>query len=367
MQNEERKTYSAFVIIPENKQESRFVWVMDRPDAREPHPKMKFPGGGVEGRETPEMTSGKEALEEVGLRIVDPAHERRLLEIHKRSPLNGNIPHCDIFLESDMPVNGTILKCGEEIIETDWASREEILAWIHEGKFYPNHAAAFLWRKIRNEYQHANNDALLKPILNNRLKSWSCKKNVLILCYDHMCQECEGNVMQKTNVAAIPRPKTTYPQQSVGHEINSPAANTEDSPYMRCMVIKYLYFKSDKFADHIVLVPSGQTWVYTLDEQKLEKNTSVAQAKKLVSVMDNLERICTFSFQESLVVVLKGMPDRARDMKTVSLNKSPEFFMRGEDWEILLEAVDRYNRTPGIKKIALHHDWRAWNNPNRLA
>lgn len=341
-------TYSAFVIVPEDNQKERFVWVIDLPDAREKTPKKKFPGGGVQTGETPEMAAGKEVSEEVGLRIVDPSENQRLTEIHKRSAFNGNIPHKDIFFESGCPLEGTALEAGKEISETSWNSRKEILKKIENGEFYPNHAAAFLWLMIRDTYLSTPENKLLSPILNSRRhSSWSVKKGVLIICYNQTCKECARTI---TTIPTASSPVTPYRAE---HKIHT--------------ALKYVFIDSDKFTyeNSIFLASAGARWTYRLPSEQFPHYAAVME--KLNLLKRNNEFIYSFPLFEALVVLCNySSTHTAQEWKKISLNKNPDFFMHAEEWQTVLHAINTYNTLPDRKKIHPHYGWLYWNTKNKL-
>lgn len=355
---ESSSTYSAFVIIPDDKKE-KFVWVIDLPDTREKTPKKKFPGGGVQTGETPEMAAGKEVSEEVGLRIVDPSTDRRLVEIHKRSLINGNIPHKDLFFEGGCPLEGTNIEAGKEISEAGWSSQKEIVQKIERGEFYPNHAAAFLWLMTRDI---ANLDAgehtLLSSILDSRRSSWRIHKKMLVICYDPLCNECARKIMPKP---AISPPEVRHvPDMSERIPVFS-----ENTP---CTTLKYVSIFSDKFTSEnsIFLAPTGARWTYQLPREQFSHNLEIRE--RLDSLKCKSEFLFSFSLFDSYVAVCRPSSSTiVQEWEKISLDKNPNFFMKAVEWQTVLRAVDDYNKLSGTKKIYLHHGWLNWKNQDRLA
>lgn len=357
---EPSSTYSAFVIIPDEKKE-KFVWVIDLPDTREKTPKKKFPGGGVQTGETPEMAAGKEVSEEVGLRIVDPATDRRLVEIHKRSLINGNTPHKDLFFESACPLEGTSLERGKEISCVGWSSQKEIVKQIEQEEFYPNHALAFLWLIARatTNLDIPEHKLLLRILNARRRSSWSIKKGILIICYDLFCHECMHNAK------IVPTHTISHPELARIQDVSEHASVfLENNP----STLKYVSISSDRFTSEnsIFLAPTGARWTYQLPHEQFP--ASPALQERIASLKRENEFLFSFSLFESYVAVCRQLPFAfAQGWEKIFLHTNPNFFMNAEDWQTVIRAVDDYNKPPDTKKIYLHHGWLNWKSQDRLA
>ena len=87
----------------------------------------QFPGGHIEGHETPRMAAAREALEEIG---VQPALERLLCVNAETKEKSGDDALCFVFL-GRLPEDAAINVDGAEIAQYEWVSMNQALERLH--------------------------------------------------------------------------------------------------------------------------------------------------------------------------------------------------------------------------------------------
>lgn len=332
-------SFSTFVVIPETAERKRFCWIMDREDDTKKDGmwlknSKKAPGGGVEPQETLEEAAKTEVVQEVGLRVII---SEQILAIHKPSFRNPSRSHHNVFYASSPPLNGADLRFGEEILNGGWLKQEEIISEIKEGKFFPNHASAFLWYFMREEYTTSGEKSLLTPIFRmkrNELVSWEVEYGKLILCCNTRCEEC-----LKETKDTIERQKPTIAGK-----------------------VKYVVFHQTYFDDHIFLEPNTK-WSYRLPQGFFKEGTTIEEVEKTAkdTLSQNLTYIGICPNGNGTLAVFRCENEKIAGFNQVCLNRYPDFHLPSyEDWADILEAGKYYNSfMDPKKKMVINHTWHA--------
>ena len=247
---------TAFVILPRYRAGEEYVVVKDRnTDGQVFQNKKKFPGG---GKETGDCTLGhaavRETKEETGLDIFPPTE--KLLEVHKPSVWDGGadiIPsvHCDVFFESRPPIDvsffmseknneSLLLVPGVEIEIVEWQKEEEILESIKRREYFPNHAAAFFWRNVRERFLQTQDSSILHSITRRMNLRWRVAESTLIFCFYSGCPLCQEAMSHKKNAA----------RQDMLPDLFKPK-----DVLIISGAVKFVIFLSDSFFDYVYLEP----------------------------------------------------------------------------------------------------------------
>jgi len=333
-------TYSVFVIIPETEEKQRFCWVIDKDDHREKKETSfrnlkKMPGGRVEESETLEEAAKTEVAEEVGLRVKIL---EQIVTIHKPSYFNPDRAHHDIFYASSVPLSGACLKFGEEIFDGGWDRQSKIFNEIKEGKFFSNHAAAFLWHFLREKYAVTKDNSLLTPILRlkrNGLVSWSVEYGKLILCCNPRCGKC----VRETNNP------DEFKELLIGGRV------------------KFVLFYQDHFEDKVFLEPTGKQTYYKIPNYFFgEEATSEEIIDKIKELSgQEIENLGLYQNNGAVLAVFRCKSREISGLDSICLNRHPDFFMQREEWKDIIEAGKYYNNFICYpkQKLVIYHTWHS--------
>lgn len=357
---EEKITFSAFVLMPKHHDYKEFCVVRDQPKPGY-NSLQKFPGGGVEEGETIEEAAGKEVAEETSQRIVNPS--LRVLEVHKRSPDHA---HHDIFFVSGPPLFAASLRAGSEIEEIWWKTADEIRKDIADGKFYPNHAAAFLWYFTRDEFLKTGDESLIASLVGRRtLVSWFVDEKTLVLCYDRRCEVCDREIAEpQEKNERTPHYETVCADNEDGRSRASRAI-----PESVDGKVKFVFLRLGKLLDEDTVLLSC---VSPVSERNLalpsaEFNASYEDFKQAVKEKYGAELVRLLKKTNYFVAVARvgrAAPEPSAFeavIKPHSLNGHPaHLHMPEEDGGDLWDAVAEYNKAVGAdERVWINYSWRA--------
>lgn len=351
---------------------------------------LKFPGGGAKAQETPEEAAKVEIDEETKLRIAI-CSLRVIFSVHKPSGGGGasvgkegtvsyssfvlmppnvrkthrcvvrdrkelreerkimTASHHDIWFmsdppDSDHPLDGDglpVLTPGDEIEYLAWSKENDIQFRINNGEFFPNHAAAFLWEQVREEYLKTKNESIIRPFLGRRnLISWSVNdEGILILCYDPRCQVCH-------------RGKKESDADHTDHTIGGT---------VRLVPLDISEWR--------VLLRHDGVNAYALPSVTVER----MEAEKILDIFAQehecqLHLLGTLPFKSGVVLAAaaeyKGSPSC---LVGFELNSPPPhiYFPNEEDGGVIWKMVERYNDETTRERIWIHHEWKRFVQSTR--
>lgn len=370
MEDRSPESETAFVIVPHDSAKNQFVIVQDKNESGDVFEnKEKWPGGRREINDpTLAYTAVREALEEAGLDIFPPTEE--LLEVHKPSVWDGGentIPsvHRDIFFESQPPIDNSFFVSGDrsahpnylvpgsEIEKVIWMSNEKILEDIRRRKFFPNHAAAFFWRSIRERYLKTRDPTLLYPITRRKNLHWRVRDGVLVFCFYNgcpLCRQYEKNISQRIFDDA---PREIKEEQISG-------------------LVKFLIIRQDKFFDYIYLLPvygtnaTFQLFFKTVKGEALPANEVADKVAREYGW--NVEFLESRKVYDHFLILLQLKSGSKLLSELLSdefcINKHPPLIFLEDDreWREICEAITDFNKKRE-KKIYIHHSWWIQKNP----
>lgn len=365
---------TAFVIIPSiytTGEIENFVVVKDRDDPEKIFEnKKKWPGGGREVEDFSLEAAGiREVKEETGLDIFPPTE--KILEVHKPSVWDGENParsmHRDVFFKSKPPMDISFFASGDENIipnslvmgteieEAAWQSHDAILESIRQRQFFPNHAAAFVWRAIRERFLKTRDVTLLAPIVRRKnLCSWHIDGTTLILCFYEQCSMCRRYI-------GVP----IY-QKISQIDMHKPEPDGEAQDELLAGAVKFILIQSDAFFDYVYLEPiKGMQATYRLPAVIIEEDKKVKAEEiwrmKTCAYEWNIERVCLLKKNNSYFFVARSNEDRIYGLERFCINKHPPLIFLEDDreWRELCESITAYKG----KKIEIQHEWWVQKNP----
>lgn len=362
----EKTSFSAFVLVPRTHEYKEFCVVRDQP--RPGYDSLqKFPGGGVEEGETIEEAASKEIVEETSQRIVNPHAPSRILEVHKRFPGKDHAHH-DIFFVSGPPLFTVPLRAGSEIAEIWWKTRDEIRKDIDDGKFYPNHTAAFLWYLVRGEFLKTEDEALIASLIGRRtLMSWFVDEKTLVLCYDRECAVCEREEEAEPR-ERIERLPHYEPVRGEGNTSNSRLLPKPESINGK---VKFVFIRLGKLLDedmillHHVSPISEEKNKFALPSAEFNANYESFRQGIMEKYGAELAGLLKKNDHYVAVARINRVPMDSFVFEAVvkphSLNGYPSYLhMTEEDGGDLWEAVAEYNKAVDAnERVWINYSWRA--------
>lgn len=96
--------------------------------------KFQFPGGGMEAGETPEIAGAREYIEETGKKILDLTFQDRI---------NTQVMGAHTFICFFSKVIGGRLRKGQEIVELEFPTYDQLCELAEAGMLSPKHEQAF--------------------------------------------------------------------------------------------------------------------------------------------------------------------------------------------------------------------------------
>lgn len=375
MDHNEARSETAFIIIPRHADgnENLFIVVKDKNDPEKIFQnKKKWPGGGEEeGDLSLGWAAVREAKEETGLDIFPPTE--KILEVHKPSVWDGRdvaarSMHRDVFFKSQPPIDISFfvsgdrsaapdsLVIGAEIEEAAWQSHNAILESIRQGQFFPNHAAAFIWKTVREQFLKTRDSILLAPIVwRKNLCSWHIDGAALILCFYEQCRICRYT-------------KAPIHQKVDAHESEQGVPQNE----LLAGAVRFIITQSDAFFDYVYLEPiRGTQATYRLPAAIIEEGKK-AEAEDVLRIKAHaydwglVEYAGLFKKNNSYFIIARSNEDRILGLERFCINKHPPLIFLEDDreWRELCESItDNNNNKKRERKIEINHEWWVQKNP----
>lgn len=312
----------------------------------------KFQGGGVKGDETPEVAACHETKEEIGLRGINPTE--RILEVHKVSRADRSSIHRDIFFVSNPVKEMRPLKPEkeEEIEYAGWEKTSWVYEQIRNGKFIPNHAYAFIWFMVREEFLLTRDTKLIQAMLSDRgLCSINIEKKKLVLCFVRNCPECRN----KPGIAALIKN----------------GKNSDTTPKPPCVLVEgetyFVLLNSTYLDDYLLFRQGAREGSYYLPKHVFQK--SVSKEDALGFACENFggayELVAYQKMDRETTVVLRNISSPSAEFSLVPMNRAPNtlFSMPFKDWQHVLAAIpllERYRYTIGEKEFQpmVNRSWK---------
>ncbi|MBI2055977.1 MAG: NUDIX domain-containing protein [Candidatus Sungbacteria bacterium] len=293
--------------------------------------KKKWPGGGVEGEDL-DAAAGIELLEETGLRGF--RREAVLVETHKISQENANEIHKDIFFLS-CPIAKSEPTPGEDIAYAAWEPVSDVMRQVQKRGFVPNHASAFIWWLVRDEFLKTGNRNLLYHVLSdNNSLSIGIRQSTLILCFAHTCAECaEGRKSGGMVTPAVFGQNYRFRTEEKIDKIDGK--------------IYFIIYSGNRFDDFVLFQPTRTEGVFLLPRRILEKPLGVEDVPHYAAknfggefTIIGCKKIGVVAHEHVVVLRLHSSLEGVH-LTPVCVSKPPHlnFAMSPETWQAFNAAV----------------------------